>query len=106
MTGRIGIAAIAGLLGAALPAAAQQPPYQGPYTMHYWDGGWGMMLFGPLFIILLVAALVALVVWVMRSGGGGLPQTGRSALDILKERYARGEIDKDEFEEKRRLLER
>lgn len=69
---------------------------------HSW--GWG---FGPLFMVLfwglVVIGIVALVQYLLR-GPGNAPR-GKNALDILKERYARGEIDKDEFERKKRDLE-
>jgi putative membrane protein len=48
------------------------------------------------------------VVWLVKSfvaGNGGASGKGKSALDVLKERYARGEIDQQEFEQKRRDLE-
>jgi putative membrane protein len=99
------------------PAAAQDaaPGWQhGPGMM--WDGGWAwMMLFGPLMMILFVAAVVVLVVVALRWLGGHVSPArghaaapgplGRTPLDILKERFARGEIDKAEFEERRRVLE-
>lgn len=70
------------------------------------------MIFGPLFMILFLAILVALVVLLVRWPGGPWPGAvpphyalpSRTALDILKERFARGEIDKNEFEERRRVL--
>ncbi|MHB8536201.1 MAG: SHOCT domain-containing protein [Sulfuricaulis sp.] len=70
--------------------------------------GWGMG-FGGFFMILfwvvIVAAVVMLVKWLF--GGSSridLPR-GKSALEILQERYARGEIGKEEFEQKKRDLE-
>jgi len=42
-----------------------------------------------------------MVMWGMRQGG---VSRGDSALEILKQRYARGEIDQQEFEEKKRDL--
>lgn len=69
-------------------------------------GGWGMGFGGGLFMLIfwavLIVGLVLVVRWAMdqsRSTGGS-----KSALDILRERYARGEIQKDEYEEKKREL--
>jgi putative membrane protein len=67
------------------------------------DGyGWGAMGLGmigmSLFWILLIVGIVLLVKMLLGSSGASGP------LDILKERYARGEIDKDEFDQKKHDL--
>ncbi len=70
------------------------------------------MFLGPIMMILFVAVIVVLLVFAIRWLGGfghGLaasPQAalGKAPLDILKERFARGEIDKEEYEERRRVL--
>ncbi|MBX3676283.1 MAG: SHOCT domain-containing protein [Rhodocyclaceae bacterium] len=66
-----------------------------------WGGmGFGMILFWGLIVV--VIAVLLRVLW-----GGGAPAEhgqGRSALDVLKERYARGEIEREEFEQKKRDL--
>jgi putative membrane protein len=88
--------------------------YHGPGMM--WGGGhWGgfSMIFGSIFMLLLLGAGVAAVIYIVRSMGalgpsnmlGGPGQGSDKAISILKERFARGEIDKDEFEERRKLLE-
>ena len=82
----------------------------GDYHGSMWHDGWGGMIFGPFIMILFVAAIVVLVVvalrWLGSTGHGVPPQapSGKTPLDILKERFARGEIDREEFEERRRAL--
>lgn len=75
-----------------------------------WGYGWQGMVFGPILMIVIVAVLVAFVVLAVRwiggwghDGGAGAPSRD-SPIDILKERFARGEIDAQEFEERRRVL--
>jgi putative membrane protein len=67
------------------------------------DGGFGPfeLLFGLAWVAFWVG-VVFLIVRAVRRGGG--PPQGSSALRVLEERYARGEIDRDEFFERRRVL--
>lgn len=72
--------------------------------MDWGGGGWWMMLFwGPVLVI----ALFGLVIWAVRSttgGESGSAAAGEDPLDgarrILAERYARGELDSEEYQER------
>jgi len=57
-----------------------------------------------LFWVLLIVFIIIIVKAVATSGGER--SAPKSPMDILKERYARGEIDNEEFERRRRELER
>lgn len=66
--------------------------------------GWG---FGMLWMALFWVGLILVIVWAVRQFSRDGPGAGGSrdrAVEILEERYARGEIDRDEFEERRRTL--
>ncbi len=83
----------------------------GPMVHHWW---WGVPLFGPLGMLLAFLLIVALVVWFAhwlvagagedRARADAQVRDGDRALAILRERFARGEIDEDEYLRRLRLL--
>ena len=101
--------------------------WNGPYGMMGDWGGWGW--FGPFHFIMpllfwaIIITVVVMLVWYAMGWGGhpmgpgmmgpGMMRHGMmghgmerrsSALDVLEERYARGEINRDEYLEKKRVI--
>jgi len=85
--------------------ACAQGPYNGPM------GNWGHMMnygYGGGFMWLIVLVLVGIVIYFLfqisksKGSDGSIIET---PLDILKKRYAKGEIDKEEFDRKKKDLE-
>ena len=78
--------------------------FMGGWGGYGWTGAFGMF-FGLIFLVVVIAAIV----WLVRGGwqpGGRDPALDRRSrgLDILEERYAKGEIDRDEYLKKKQDL--
>lgn len=92
------------------PAAADNGYGHGPPMM--WDRMWPAWFFGPGMMLLLALALIVVAVVFGRRGRRDRDETqvdraaaGRdTALAILEERFARGEIDEAEFRRRRQVL--
>ena len=78
--------------------------------MNYWDYGYGPMMggyygvFGWIFMILWWALIIVGIVMLVRWGLKRSNHDEKNAINVLKERYAKGEINKQEFEEKKKDL--
>ena len=72
----------------------------------YW-GGLGILgsVLMMLWWVLIIVGIVALVKWIGGIASPGRGMREKSALEILKERYAKGEVDKREFDAKKKDLE-
>ena len=70
--------------------------WSGGNMMGWFGGGIMMLAFWALFIIF--------IVWMVREVSGKNGYSSSKAIDILKERYAKGEINKEEFEAKKKDL--
>lgn len=96
-----GIGAMLAALSVSAPALAQ--PYGDGHMG--WGDGWGHMFGGGILMWLFWIGIIAVIVWlVLAATRRGSASGGRSALDILEERYARGEIDRADYEARRQDL--
>jgi putative membrane protein len=110
-TNRITLLTVLSFFLALERAIAQDGSNYGGWCQAPWMmGGWGMGWFGMIFMLifwgLLIVGLVLLIKWLIQTTSRGKEDSHGSskAIDILKECYARGEIDKEEFEIKKRIL--
>lgn len=91
----------------ALPSlASAQPPAWESWGMHPMWGMWGLWGVGMMVLMLLfwgvvIAGIVVGIRWLVHQSRGSQSD---SALDLLRERYARGEIDREEFLARKRDL--
>ena len=75
----------------------------------WWDGAsvpWYGMIFGPFMMIAFIVLTVVIIAWILRQLNfwPGYVSANASALDILRDRFARGEINRAEFEERKQTL--
>lgn len=71
-------------------------------------GGWGMgfgIVFMVLFWALVILGIAALIRWLLTQSSPGRRSRDKTPLETLQERYARGEIDREEYEQKKHDLE-
>lgn len=95
----------------ALARPTQPSQWDCPGPWHMWSGGPGFWWWMPLFMLLVILAAGAVFLFGQRMGGAHGHWRGRfgddptrSAMQILNDRFARGEIPRQEFEEKRAVL--
>lgn len=105
----LGRLTVAGAFGVpVLSLAAQAAPGDGRYHDHYGMMEWGGWFYGPVMMFLFFALLIGAVVLLVRLLGSDALRPGEKQEDrahaILRERFAKGEITKEELETSLKVL--
>ena len=102
-------------------ASTQQPLWDWHGPWHMWHSGWGFWWMFPMMMLFFFFIVLAVFFIGRRFGSGGshhwgppwhmMDRSGRSwgdpaypALQVLNERFAKGEIQKEEYEEKKAAI--
>jgi putative membrane protein len=76
--------------------------------MYDWGPGWGGMFFGPLgmiaLVVLSVGVIVAALSWLTSERSSSRAVGSRTPREILDERFAKGEIDREDYDARRKAL--
>lgn len=68
---------------------------------YYGGMGWIGLVLGIIFLIVIIVGIILLIVWIVKRTTNSAiePKTDIKALEVLKERYAKGEISKEQYED-------
>lgn len=104
---RMAIWVVIGLAAPTLAAANPGENWQGGYGHMMGGGGYGMLVGMVMMLVfwgIIIALIVFAVKWFNDNQDGNRGK--RDALAILRERFASGEIDEEEFDSRRKALEK
>lgn len=96
------------LVGSSIPvfadAASGGGMWGGDHQMMYGMGGFGMLMMLGLLVLIIMAVVFLMRGFSHSQHRHGNAESNSRPIDILNERYARGDIDHDEYEERKRRL--
>lgn len=92
------------LIAGSGQALADQSSGGSYYGHPMWSGGWGHMFMGWGMMAVFMIAVIVIVLFLIKGFIGGDRAPSSTALDLLNERYARGEIDTAEYNERKNTL--
>jgi len=97
-------AAVVAFATSATPALADQTGGGSFYGHPMWSGGWGHMFMGWGMMTIFMIAVIVAVIFLAKGVLGSDRTPPSTALDVLNERYARGEIDTAEYNERKNAI--
>ncbi len=101
---RISFLAVLAMIAGSGQALADQSSGGVYYGHPMWSGGWGHMFMGWGMMAVFMIAVIVIVLFLIKGFTGSDRAPSSTAMDLLNERYARGEIDTAEYNERKNTI--